>query len=124
MRQPTLPELQSVSQPQVLTIFRVSEKSPSPCSNEQYEAAMATVMARAVGEGIEVMAFGDLFLEDIRAYRVGKLAGTGVEPVFPVWQIPTDELAHSMLDAGVDAAPDHFHQPLLVWLVKMSKSAG
>lgn len=76
---------------------------PWPCSNEVYEALMAEACERAVAEGIKGIAFGDLFLEDIRAYRVAKLAGTGLEPVFPCWQIPTDELADAMIAAGVRA---------------------
>lgn len=76
---------------------------PWPCSNEEYEAAMAAACARAVAEGIEAIAFGDLFLEDIRAYREAKLAGTGLAPIFPCWHIPTDQLAHEMIAAGVRA---------------------
>jgi uncharacterized protein (TIGR00290 family) len=76
---------------------------PWPCSNEEYEAAMAGACARAVAEGIEAIAFGDLFLEDIRAYREAKLAGTGLEPLFPCWELPTAELARAMIDSGVRA---------------------
>jgi diphthamide synthase (EF-2-diphthine--ammonia ligase) len=76
---------------------------PWPCSNELYEAAMAAACARAVDEGVEAIAFGDLFLEDIRAYREARLAGTGLEPLFPCWQIPTDQLAHEMIAAGLRA---------------------
>jgi diphthamide synthase (EF-2-diphthine--ammonia ligase) len=76
---------------------------PWPCSNEMYEALMAEAYARAVAEGIEGIAFGDLFLEDIRAYRVEKLAGTGLEAVFPCWELPTAELARAMVAAGVRA---------------------
>jgi uncharacterized protein (TIGR00290 family) len=76
---------------------------PWPCSNEVYEAAMAAACARAVGEGMEGIAFGDLFLEDVRDYRVAKLAGTGLEPVFPCWGIATDLLAREMIAAGVRA---------------------
>ena len=76
---------------------------PWPCSNEQYEAAMSAACARAVAEGIEAIAFGDLFLEDIRAYREAQLAGTGLEPIFPCWQIPTDQLAREMISAGIRA---------------------
>ena len=76
---------------------------PWPCSNEQYETAMAAACARAIAEGIDAIAFGDLFLEDIRAYREAKLSGTGLEPLFPCWQIPTDQLAREMIAAGLRA---------------------
>ena len=76
---------------------------PQPCSNAQYEAAMTAAIARAVADGVTVMAFGDLFLEDIRSYRVEKLAGTGIEPVFPIWGIPTDLLARQMIESGLRA---------------------
>jgi uncharacterized protein (TIGR00290 family) len=76
---------------------------PWPCSNEQYEAAMAAACARAVSQRIDAIAFGDLFLEDIRAYRETRLAGTGLEPLFPCWQIPTDQLAREMIASGLRA---------------------
>jgi uncharacterized protein (TIGR00290 family) len=76
---------------------------PWPCSNEEYEARMREVCARAIGEGVEAIAFGDLFLADIRAYRERQLAGTGLEPLFPVWQIPTRELAATMIASGLHA---------------------
>lgn len=76
---------------------------PFPCTNEVYEARMAEACARAVREGFSGVAFGDLFLEEIRAYRIAKLAGTGLEPVFPVWGIPTDQLAKEMMDGGLRA---------------------
>ncbi len=76
---------------------------PWPCSNEQYEARMRDLCARAISDGIDAMAFGDLFLADIRAYREKQLAGTGLQPLFPVWQIPTDELARTMVASGLRA---------------------
>jgi uncharacterized protein (TIGR00290 family) len=76
---------------------------PSPCSNTEYAAAMTQVVTRAVAEGVEVMAFGDLFLEDIRAYREGQLAGTGLEPHFPIWGSETGELAREMVASGLRA---------------------
>jgi uncharacterized protein (TIGR00290 family) len=76
---------------------------PWPCSNEIYEARMAEACARATRERIDAIAFGDLFLGDVRAYRERQLAGTGLEPLFPLWQIPTDELARTMIDAGLRA---------------------
>lgn len=76
---------------------------PYPCPNEIYEARMAEAVAQAVGEGITHMIFGDLFLADIRAYREQKLAGTGLTPVFPLWQRPTLPLAHAMIESGMQA---------------------
>lgn len=76
---------------------------PWPCTNEIYEQRMADVCRRAVNEGINAIAFGDLFLEDVRAYREKNLAPTGLEPLFPLWKIPTDELAHQMIAGGLRA---------------------
>lgn len=76
---------------------------PWPCSNEAYEAAMAEACARAVSDGLHGIAFGDLFLEDIRAYRESKLAPTGLAPLFPCWGLRTDALARDMLAAGLGA---------------------
>jgi uncharacterized protein (TIGR00290 family) len=76
---------------------------PWPCSNEQYEAAMRDACTAAVRDGIEVMAFGDLYLEDVRRYREERLAGTGITPVFPLWGRDTHALVHEMLDGGLRA---------------------
>jgi uncharacterized protein (TIGR00290 family) len=76
---------------------------PWPCSNEQYERLMTKACAKAVAEGIKAIAFGDLFLEDVRAYRVKQMAGTGLEPLFPVWGEPTDRLAYEMVASGLKA---------------------
>lgn len=76
---------------------------PWPCSNLEYEARMIEVCRRAVSEGVEVIAFGDLYLADIRAYREKQLAGTGLEPIFPVWKLPTDTLAREMIRSGLRA---------------------
>jgi uncharacterized protein (TIGR00290 family) len=76
---------------------------PDPCSNEEYEMRMRSAVARAVDEGFTHVAFGDLFLEDVRRYREERLAGTGLEPLFPVWDIPTTDLAARMIDAGLRA---------------------
>lgn len=76
---------------------------PSPCSNEAYEAAMRRLIEEAKQEGVTQMAFGDLFLEDIRAYRERQLSGTGIAPLFPLWQIPTDRLAREMIAGGLRA---------------------
>jgi len=76
---------------------------PWPCSNADYEAAMRSACERAVDAGVECVAFGDLFLTDIRAYRERQLRGSGPEPLFPVWGLPTRDLAHEMIAAGVTA---------------------
>lgn len=76
---------------------------PWPCSNEVYEQRMAEVCKRAIGERIDAIAFGDLFLPDVRAYRETQLKPTGLEPLFPLWQIPTDALAREMIASGLRA---------------------
>lgn len=76
---------------------------PWPCSNERYEALMGEACAKAIAEGIKGVAFGDLFLEDVRAYRETQMKGTGLEAIFPVWGFPTGELAREMIAAGVRA---------------------
>ena len=76
---------------------------PWPCSNEDYERIMADVCRQAKAEGIECVAFGDLFLPDVRAYRERQLAGTGLAPLFPLWGLPTDALAREMLAGGLKA---------------------
>jgi uncharacterized protein (TIGR00290 family) len=76
---------------------------PWPCSNEIYEQRMAEVCRRAIDERIQAVAFGDLFLEEVRAYRERQLAPTGLEPLFPLWQIPTGALAREMIAAGLRA---------------------
>lgn len=76
---------------------------PSPCSNEDYAAAMQRVVDEAVAQGIAAMAFGDLFLEDIRQYREERLQGTGLRPLFPLWNRPTEALARRMLADGLRA---------------------
>ena len=78
---------------------------PWPCSNEQYAALMSEVVARAVREGITHMAFGDLFLEDVRDYRIRQLQGTGLEPLFPIWSPEggTLGLARRMQSSGLRA---------------------
>jgi uncharacterized protein (TIGR00290 family) len=76
---------------------------PHPCSNEQYEAAMTRAIQRARAEDVDVIAFGDLFLEDVRRYRETRLADTGLRPVFPLWMRPTSDLAREMLRDGLRA---------------------
>jgi uncharacterized protein (TIGR00290 family) len=76
---------------------------PHPCPNEIYEARIGEAVAKAVADGFTHAAFGDLFLEDVRRYRVERLAGSGLEPLFPVWGIPTSRLAGEMLAGGLRA---------------------
>lgn len=76
---------------------------PWPCSNDQYESIMREVCAKAVAANIDGIAFGDLFLADIRAYRERQLRDTGLETVFPLWEIPTSRLANEMIEAGLRA---------------------
>lgn len=76
---------------------------PWPCSNAEYEAAVRPVVDDAVQSGVTAMAFGDLFLEDVRAYRERMLDGTGLTPLFPLWGRPTAELAEEMLAGGLKA---------------------
>jgi uncharacterized protein (TIGR00290 family) len=76
---------------------------PWPCPNEVYELAMRAAVQSAFENRITHIAFGDLFLEDIRAYRIKQLEGTGLEPLFPIWHEPTGPLARRMVDAGIQA---------------------
>lgn len=76
---------------------------PHPCSNRQYEDVMRAAIQQARGVGVTVMAFGDLFLEDVRRYRETQLSGTGLTPLFPLWGLPTDLLAGEMIRAGLRA---------------------
>jgi uncharacterized protein (TIGR00290 family) len=84
-------------------VLLVEVPIPSPCSNAGYEAAMNRALARAVDEHVEAIAFGDLFLEDVRRYREKMLAPIGIRPLFPLWGIPTDELARRMIAGGLHA---------------------
>jgi len=76
---------------------------PYPCPNEVYEREMAAAIAAAKARGVTHMIFGDLFLQDVRAYREKQLAGTGMTPLFPLWLKPTAQLAREMIGAGVEA---------------------
>jgi uncharacterized protein (TIGR00290 family) len=76
---------------------------PWPCSNEQYESLMSQACRDAIAQNIDCVAFGDLFLTDVRAYRERQLSGTGLTPVFPLWQLPTPTLAREMIAAGLKA---------------------
>lgn len=76
---------------------------PYPCPNADYARIMGAFVAEAKQSGVTQMAFGDLFLADIRAYRETQLAGTGISPVFPLWEKDTRSLAHEMVDGGLVA---------------------
>lgn len=81
----------------------VTAPIPSPCSNAEYERAMTEAMDRARAEGVTHIVFGDLFLEDVRRYREENLAKCGMTPVFPLWAIPTRQLAEEMIAGGLQA---------------------
>jgi uncharacterized protein (TIGR00290 family) len=76
---------------------------PYPCPNDVYEAQMSAAIAKAKAEGFTHVAFGDLFLEDIRRYREERMKNTGLTPIFPLWLRPTDTLAREMLEGGLEA---------------------
>jgi uncharacterized protein (TIGR00290 family) len=76
---------------------------PDPCSNEDYEVRMAAFVARCQQRKIDCFAFGDLYLEDIREYREQKLAGSGIDVIFPLWGLATDALSQAMIDGGLRA---------------------
>src|SRR6478672_3053693 len=76
---------------------------PHPCPNDVYEAQMSAAIAKARADGFTHVAFGDLFLEDIRRYREERMEGTGLTPIFPLWLRPTDTLAREMLEGGLEA---------------------
>lgn len=76
---------------------------PAKCSNEDYEAAMRAAVEKARAAGVTRMIFGDIFLEDVRRYREEKLAGTGIEPLFPLWGCDTAALAREMIESGLEA---------------------
>jgi uncharacterized protein (TIGR00290 family) len=76
---------------------------PWPCTNDIYEARLRAAVERAVADGFTHVAFGDLFLEDVRKYREDRLAGTGLTPLFPLWGLPTPQLARDMIAGGLRA---------------------
>ena len=111
---------------------------PWPCTNEIYEARLRTAVDRAVADGFTHVAFGDLFLEDVRRYREERLAGTGLTPLFPLWGMPTPGLAREMIAGGIRAristldprvmprelAGAAFDEALLAALPRMPPTAG
>lgn len=76
---------------------------PDPCTNEQCDAIMGRFAADAAARGIQCIAFGDLFLEEVRRYREKQMQGTLIEPLFPLWRLPAMELIEQMLTAGLEA---------------------
>jgi uncharacterized protein (TIGR00290 family) len=76
---------------------------PHPCPNADYERIMGAFVAQQAAAGVEAMAFGDLFLQDIRRYREAKLAGSGIVPLFPLWGLETGRLAREMIAGGLEA---------------------
>lgn len=76
---------------------------PWPCSNQIYEELMRAVCSRAIAQDVTAIAFGDLFLEDVRKYREQQLQPVGLEALFPLWRVPTEELAREMIAAGLRA---------------------
>jgi len=76
---------------------------PPQCVNPIYEARMEAAMRSALGQGIRRVAFGDIFLEDLRAYREKNLARVGMEAIFPIWKRDTRELARNFVDLGFRA---------------------
>jgi uncharacterized protein (TIGR00290 family) len=74
---------------------------PWPCANEQYEAAMGEACAKAIEAGVQLVAFGDLFLEDVRRYREDRMRGLGLRPVFPLWKVDTRRLIRDMWAGGL-----------------------
>jgi len=84
-----------------LPIYKV--RISDPCSNEQYGLEMQKAILAAKKEGVSCIAFGDLFLEDIKQYRIKQLSQTGIEPLFPIWKLNTEDLAFDMIKNGLKA---------------------
>ena len=76
---------------------------PHPCSNAEYETIMQNYIDDVKSRNVECFAFGDLFLQDVRDYRIEKLKGTGITPIFPLWNQATDKLAMDMINGGLKA---------------------
>ena len=76
---------------------------PFPCSDSEYKNIMENFIEQVKFQGIDCIAFGDLFLEGIRSYREVSLAGTGIMPLFPLWEMPTSDLSKEMINSGLHA---------------------
>lgn len=87
-------------QARTLGLRLVKVAIPSECDNETYSARMAEALAVLADEGIAAVAFGDLFLEEVRAFREKQMQAIGLEPLFPIWATPTPALARSFVDSG------------------------
>ena len=74
---------------------------PWPCSNQEYETAMSAACTKAIDSGVQAVAFGDLFLEDVRQYREDRMRGVGLAPLFPLWKLDTRQLIHDMCASGL-----------------------
>ncbi len=96
-----MPALQAQAAAAGLPVIDV--RLPDPCSNADYEKAMNAFVTRAKADGVTHIAFGDLFLEDVRRYREDRMAGTGIEPLFPLWGADTRALSREMVDSGLKA---------------------
>jgi uncharacterized protein (TIGR00290 family) len=81
----------------------IEQALPSPCPNTAYEAATAGLVQRALSQSVTHVAFGDLFLQDIRTYRERQFADSGLTPLFPLWGRPTKALAREMIAGGLEA---------------------
>ena len=91
------------AQAEAVGVSLIEVPIPNPCSSADYEAAMTRLIDELRRRDIDTMAFGDLYLQDIRAYREDRLKNTGITPLFPLWQQPTRELAQGMIDGGLKA---------------------
>jgi uncharacterized protein (TIGR00290 family) len=87
----------------VLDVPAIQVLIPAPCTNEIYEARFAEACETIKSQGVSHIVFGDLFLEDVRAYREKQLAALEMQGIFPLWGRDTTELANMMIDAGVVA---------------------
>jgi len=76
---------------------------PMPCGDETYRQRVGQCVERLRDRGVKQIIFGDLYLEDIRRYREEQMRGTGIEPIFPLWQRNTRQLARDMVDSGLQA---------------------
>jgi len=97
-----------------------SVELPWPCPNHTYECQMSSICDRASTAGISSIAFGDLFLRDIREYRERQLRNTGLEPLFPLWELATEQLAADMIAGGTRAVHRSRHEPGFICLIASS----